>query len=233
MKASDPICGMMVDEASALRAEHNGQAYFFCSDHCRQEFLSTPAATASTKDDSKPVPTLSSEPKPHAEHWKPKRSVRDYLPLIVIVGVAVLAATASQYAQGICDGKNWMRQFMGIFLVIFAMFKLFDLPGFADGFQKYDLIAKRYRPYALVYPFIELALGLAYLAHFNSVATNFALVIVMTIGTLGVLTALQKGLDVACACLGTVLKVPLSTVAVVEDVGMAVMAAIMLFTGTR
>lgn len=105
--------------------------------------------------------------------------------------------------------------------------------GFADGFQKYDLIAKRYRPYALVYPFIELALGLAYLAHFNSVATNFALVIVMTIGTLGVLTALQKGLDVACACLGTVLKVPLSTVAVVEDVGMAVMAAIMLFTGTR
>lgn len=63
----------------------------------------------------------------------------------MIVGVAVLAATASQYAQGICDGKNWMRQFMGIFLVIFAMFKLFDLPGFADGFQKYDLIAKRYR----------------------------------------------------------------------------------------
>ena len=32
----DPICGMTVDEASALRAERDGQTFYFCSDHCRQ-----------------------------------------------------------------------------------------------------------------------------------------------------------------------------------------------------
>jgi hypothetical protein len=117
---------------------------------------------------------------------------------------------------------------MGTFLVIFAMFKLFDLRGFAEGFAMYDLIGKRVRAYALAYPFIELGLGLAYLANLNPVITNSILLVVMTIGSIGVLWALRNGLDVACACLGTVLKVPLSTVAVIEDLGMALMAVVML-----
>ena len=41
--AIDPICGMKVDDTSALRAERDGQTFYFCSDHCRQKFLSTPA----------------------------------------------------------------------------------------------------------------------------------------------------------------------------------------------
>lgn len=168
----------------------------------------------------------------HQKHWKPERSIRDYWPLIVIVAVAALSAYASQTGQGGFEGRMWMRQFMGIFLVIFAMLKLFDLRGFADGFQMYDLIAKQFRPYALVYPFIELSLGLAYLAGVYPVLTNAVLLVVMVIGAAGVFHALHQGLDVACACLGTVLKVPLSTVAVVEDVGMALMAAAMLLMAT-
>jgi P-type Cu+ transporter len=41
----DPICGMTVDEATALHAERDGKTYYFCSDHCRQKFLSTPVGT--------------------------------------------------------------------------------------------------------------------------------------------------------------------------------------------
>ncbi len=43
--AIDPICGMTVDETTALRAERDGQTFYFCSDHCRQKFLSTSAIT--------------------------------------------------------------------------------------------------------------------------------------------------------------------------------------------
>ena len=39
----DPICGMTVDEATALHAERDGKTFYFCSDHCRKKFLSTPA----------------------------------------------------------------------------------------------------------------------------------------------------------------------------------------------
>jgi Cu+-exporting ATPase len=42
--AIDPICGMTVDEASALRAERDGRTFYFCCDHCRQKFLSAPPA---------------------------------------------------------------------------------------------------------------------------------------------------------------------------------------------
>ena len=39
----DPICGMTVDQATALHTERDGKAFYFSSDHCRQKFLSTPA----------------------------------------------------------------------------------------------------------------------------------------------------------------------------------------------
>jgi hypothetical protein len=122
-----------------------------------------------------------------------------------------------------------MHALMGFFLIVFSMFKLFDIEGFAAGFQMYDLLAKPFRGYADLYPFIELGLGLAYLAHAAPRFVYGATIAVMVFGSLGVLKALRKGLDLECACMGTVLKVPLSTVACVEELGMATMAAAMLF----
>ena len=40
--ATDPTCGMTVDKSKALRADHAGTTYFFCSEHCRQTFLDDP-----------------------------------------------------------------------------------------------------------------------------------------------------------------------------------------------
>ena len=42
-EAKDPICGMTVDKVPALHAERDGKPSYFCSDHCRQKFLSTSA----------------------------------------------------------------------------------------------------------------------------------------------------------------------------------------------
>ena len=39
----DPICGMTVDEATALHAEREGKTFYFCGDQCQKKFLSTPA----------------------------------------------------------------------------------------------------------------------------------------------------------------------------------------------
>ena len=39
----DPVCGMTVDEATAIHAERDGKTFYFCSEHCRKKFLSTPA----------------------------------------------------------------------------------------------------------------------------------------------------------------------------------------------
>jgi YHS domain-containing protein len=42
----DPICGMNVDTKTALHAERDGKTFYFCSDHCKQEFLHTPVGAA-------------------------------------------------------------------------------------------------------------------------------------------------------------------------------------------
>ncbi len=49
--AIDPVCGMTVDEVSALHADRDGRSFYFCSEHCRTSFLSAPA---SAKHENKP-----------------------------------------------------------------------------------------------------------------------------------------------------------------------------------
>jgi len=37
----DPVCGMTVDETTAIHAERDGRTSYFCGDYCRQKFVST------------------------------------------------------------------------------------------------------------------------------------------------------------------------------------------------
>jgi len=43
---SDPVCGMKVDKAKAIRKDVAGRSYFFCSDHCLHAFEAEPDAAA-------------------------------------------------------------------------------------------------------------------------------------------------------------------------------------------
>ena len=42
--ATDPVCGMAVEQEGAVTAEHGGARYYFCSRGCRAEFLEERAA---------------------------------------------------------------------------------------------------------------------------------------------------------------------------------------------
>lgn len=50
--AKDPICGMTVNESSPLRAERDGQTYYFCSEHCRKKFVELTRHAASVAPES-------------------------------------------------------------------------------------------------------------------------------------------------------------------------------------
>ena len=151
-----------------------------------------------------------------------------YWPLACLILISALSATAL-YSTMIKSPNLWMHNFMGIFLCQLATLKLFHPKGFAEGFAKYDLIAMRNSRYALLYPLIELALGLCFLAQIIPVAIYIITMIVFGVGATGVILALKKGMDVRCVCLGTILDVPLSTVSLIEDIGMVVMTASLVF----
>ncbi len=51
----DPICGMDVDEATALQAKRDGQTFYFCSESCRQKFLQPKASHSCCGGNPAPV----------------------------------------------------------------------------------------------------------------------------------------------------------------------------------
>jgi hypothetical protein len=154
---------------------------------------------------------------------------RQYVPFFTILALILLAALAGELARaGAFSWHAAMNGFMAGFFLVFAGFKLIDLPGFAAGYSSYDLLARRVPAYGYVYPFLELALGLAYLTGFQPVLANWATLLLMVFGSLGVLQVVRAGRNVQCACLGTAIKLPLTTVTLAEDLGMAGMAALSL-----
>ena len=54
--AKDLICGMDVDEKTALRSEYKGQTYYFCSPACKQAFDRNPAPWVSLGQTKGPIP---------------------------------------------------------------------------------------------------------------------------------------------------------------------------------
>lgn len=154
-----------------------------------------------------------------------------YYPLILLLAILLAGVAALEHAAGSLDHSRMMRHFMGGFLIAFAFFKLLDLKGFAASYGMYDLIAARWPAYGLAYPFLELGLGLAYLGNVALVAVNVATLVLMSVGAAGVLRTVTSGRKVRCACLGTVINLPVGFVTILEDAGMAMMAASMLITG--
>ncbi len=156
--------------------------------------------------------------------------IAPYYPLFLIVGYIAVCSFAGVTVAGsrAISWQTWMANFMAGFFLVFSFFKLLDIRGFADAYSGYDLLAKRWHPWGLIYPFVELVLGLAFLFRVAPIATNTATVALMLFGSLGVLDALRQRRTIRCACLGTVLNLPMSTITLVEDLGMAAMALMAL-----
>jgi len=56
--AKDPVCGMSVDPATAKhKAEHGGKTFLFCSDGCREKFVTDPARFVAAPADAPASPT--------------------------------------------------------------------------------------------------------------------------------------------------------------------------------
>src|SRR5262245_15967436 len=60
--ATDPVCGMQVDPASAPASyAHDGQTYYFCCPSCLDKFRADPQRYTGTRAKAKPSPALSHE----------------------------------------------------------------------------------------------------------------------------------------------------------------------------
>lgn len=151
-----------------------------------------------------------------------------YKPLFIITGFIILVSSMIQFPFEEFSWILLMRHFMAGFFITFSFFKLLNLKGFASSYRMYDIIAKQWGFWAFIYPFIELILGLLYLTNIFPLFTNIITIAILGTASIGVIQSNLQKRKIRCACLGDIFNLPMSTVTIIEDVTMVLMAGIML-----
>jgi copper chaperone CopZ len=157
-------------------------------------------------------------------------SLAAYKPLLLILAFIMGATALVELREGEFVWMRAMNHFMAGFFLVFSFFKLLDVSGFASSYRMYDIVAKAVPGYGRIYPFIELALGVAYLTGRNPLITNSVTLLVMSVSLIGVVQSVLNKQKIQCACLGAVFNLPMSTVTIIEDGLMIMMAGVMLWT---
>ena len=124
--------------------------------------------------------------------------------------------------------RDVLPDFMGLFFVVFSFFKYLDLSGFQSSFLRYDPLAKAIPFYAWLYPFLELSLGVLFLMRLELQLALWLTVAILGITTIGVVKVLLSKKEIECACLGSVLKLPMTEATLIENALMIAMAIWML-----
>lgn len=151
-----------------------------------------------------------------------------YKPVLLIFAYILSITLVIEMMFGEFSWMRWMNHFMAGFFLVFSFFKLLNLQGFADSYATYDVVAKKWKGWGYVYGFMELALGIAFLAGFQLILTNGITFVIMSVSIIGVLQTVLNKRKIKCACLGDVFNLPMSTITIIEDALMIVMSGIML-----
>ena len=152
--------------------------------------------------------------------------LRQLFPLFLIFGYIITIAILLNIRAW--ETSNFMLDFMGLFYFVFSFFKFLDLKGFSESFKMYDPLAKVVPKYGVVYPFIELGLGLLFITRVQIPLALIITIIILGITTFGVTKTLLDKKSIQCACLGTTLKLPMTRATFIENSIMIIMAVWML-----
>ena len=155
-----------------------------------------------------------------------------YTPVIAVFAVTALMALAVSYAAyGTVATARAAEWFVGFSMCVLGILKLRDLETFSGMFLGYDLLARRWVPYAYLYPFAEVLAGVLMIAR---AFTWFSAPLALVIGGIGAASVFKAVYldkrDLKCACVGGDSNVPLGFVSLTENVMMVAMAAWMLVT---
>jgi len=160
--------------------------------------------------------------------WDPKATT--YRPVIFLFAVAALTAVA--LSIGFLGAITWqtLGWFVSVSMILLGMQKLRDIEGFSTMFLNYDLLARRWVPYAYVYPFVETGAGILMTGMVLTWVSAPAALFIAGIGAVSVFKAVYiDKRDLKCACVGGNSNVPLGFVSLIENVMMVGMALVMLW----
>ncbi|WP_165324610.1 MauE/DoxX family redox-associated membrane protein [Rhizorhabdus phycosphaerae] len=160
----------------------------------------------------------------------PDPDVTSYRPVAALFGMtAAMALALSVAIHGTPFHGAVIPWFIALSMCVLALLKLQDVGRFSTMFLNYDLLARRWVPYATLYPFAE---GLAGVLMLSGRLTWLSAPLALFIGSIGALSVFKavyvEKRSLKCACVGGASNVPLGFVSLVENLMMVAMAVWML-----
>ena len=155
---------------------------------------------------------------------------KTYRPVLAVFAVGAALAISLSFA--ILDGLGirTIEWFVAFSMAMLAMLKLQDVEQFSSMFVGYDLLGRRFVPYAYAYPYLE---ALAAVLMAGRLLPWISIPVALTIGTIGAVSVfyavyIQKR-DIKCACVGGSGDVPLGFISLSENLAMMGMAVWMTY----
>lgn len=156
-------------------------------------------------------------------------SGKEKLKLAGVFLFLISAATVMGTLDGF-NGLEWIRWFMGGFMVIFGGLKLVGIEVFIKVAPLYDLIAKKFKPYKYLQPLIQVFLGLMFIIGLFQVFISVVSLIFGLSSLIGMLQVLSRRGPIRLSYLGTIIGLRFSTVSVLENTIIVVLSTISLIT---
>lgn len=150
-----------------------------------------------------------------------------YQPVMAVFAIALLMASATAIGIGQkLFSVYTLNLFAAFTMSMLAMLKLQDLESFSTMFLNYDLLARRWVPYAYLYPLGELAAGVLMVSRQVPVVAGALALFLGSVGSVSVIKAVYiDRRELRCACVGGGSKVPLGFVSLTENLVMLAMGA--------
>jgi copper chaperone CopZ len=131
---------------------------------------------------------------------QPSSKLKALYPLFLILSYVIAGSVYLTPSPFAVD--EFMLNYMALFLIVFSFFKFLDYRGFPSSFANYDPLARQ---------------------------VLWITVVLLSITTIGVVQSLVNKRQIECACLGTVLKLPMTEATLIENSLMLVMAGGLIF----
>ena len=152
-----------------------------------------------------------------------------YRPVLAVFAVALALAVSLSIALLDGMGVRTAEWFVAFSMAMLAMLKLQDVEQFSTMFVGYDLLGRKFVPYAYAYPYLE---ALAAVLMAGRLLPWISIPVAGFIGTIGAFSVfyavyIQKR-EIKCACVGGGSNVPLGFVSLSENLAMMGMAVWML-----
>lgn len=145
----------------------------------------------------------------------------------------ILFISAAATVMGTLDGFNgleWIRWFMGGFMVVFGGLKLVGIEVFIKVAPLYDLLAKKFRFYKYLYPLVQVFLGLMFIIGIFQGFTSLLALVFGLSSLVGMIKVLSRRGPIRLSYLGNIIGLRFSTVSIFENTIIVVLSSISLVT---